>query len=135
MQVSSKMAQRVTNSQFLGPRSVRESDLDVGEVAPVGTGQDRDVPHSRCHQRVHLLADVVREYRLQLPPPHLLVDTRLTDALYMHMLKTPSFLGTLRIIPNGTKKCVKILTVWRSYTKLRPPISGSGTAARRSSRS
>ena len=54
------------HSQLLGVCSIRESCLNVGQVPPVCTRGHRDVPHAGCHQRVHLLADVVIEDRLEL---------------------------------------------------------------------
>ena len=54
------------NSQLLSKRPIREVDLNVGQVPPVGTRSERNVTHSGCHQWIHLLANVVIENWLVL---------------------------------------------------------------------
>ena len=57
--------------QFLGLVAIRQTDLDVWKVTPVGPRSQRNVLHPRVNQRTHLLADVVSQDRLILIPSDL----------------------------------------------------------------
>ena len=61
--------------QCLGPGSVRQAHLNVGEVPPVGTRQNGNVPHSGGNQWVHFFTDVISQNGLQLLPTYLHTHT------------------------------------------------------------
>jgi len=66
------------NVQLLALVAVRESNSDVGKVAPVRAWSRRNVLHPSMNQRTHLLADVVSEDRLILLPSDLTAVRRST---------------------------------------------------------
>ena len=110
------------DSQDLGPGSVGESHLNVGEVPPVRARQNRNVPHACRHQRIHLLADVVGENWLQLFPSNL-------QYMNNHVYRNTSD------IERNMYRYMYIHTTCATDNQLHSQVSGSETEALPSSQS